>query len=213
MKGDISTKFLSFVTRHPALIRAAVPPLSYMVQSPSIDETAWDRQYSDGHWDYLSDLAEMPRYAIIAGFTRYLQPVKSILDVGCGSGHLVDWLYRDGVQRYVGIDLSRVAVEKASRVNSEAQFEVAEARTYIPDQRFDVIIFNEVLYYSSEPGAVLDHYERFLNRSGAFIISTFRNPGGVKMWRQCRPRVELVHEVRCRGANGLEWDIRLCHPR
>lgn len=211
-KDVISTKFLSFVTRHPMLIRAAVPPLSYMVAPPSIDGAAWDRQYSEGHWEYLTSLAEMPRYAIIAGFTKFLQPLESILDVGCGSGQLVDWVYRDDVQRYVGIDLSKVAVEEASRANAQAQFEVADASTYVPNQKFDVIIFNEVLYYSSKPGAVLDHYGHFLNSNGAFIISTFRNPGGLKMWRHCRGHVELVNEVRCRGANGLEWDIRLCRP-
>ncbi|WP_197696847.1 methyltransferase domain-containing protein [Mycobacterium sp. 852002-51152_SCH6134967] len=184
-----------------------------MVAPPSIDEAAWDRQYSEGDWDYLATLAEMPRYAIIAGFTKFLQPLESILDVGCGGGELVDWVYRDGVQRYVGIDLSRVAIEKARRARPQAQFEVADASAYVPSQKFDVVIFNEVLYYSSTPVAVLKHYERFLNSNGSFIISTFRNPAGLKTWRHSRAHVKLVDEVRCRGANGLEWDIRLCRPR
>lgn len=209
----IAAKFLTFFTRHPILIRAAVPPLSYMVKPPPIDGATWDRQYSEGHWAYLTDLAEMPRYAVIAGFMKFLQPVESILDVGCGNGQLVSWICGDGVQRYVGIDLSRVAVEQASRVSTQARFEVADANTYVPDQTFDVIIFNEVLYYSPAPGATLERYGQFLNSKGNFIISTFRNPGGLKMWRQCREHVELVDQVRCRGALGLEWDIRLCRPK
>ncbi|WP_197503408.1 trans-aconitate 2-methyltransferase [Mycobacterium sp. E740] len=184
-----------------------------MVNPPSIDEATWDREYSEGHWAYLNELAEMPRYALIAGFMRYLQPVGSVLDVGCGTGQLVDWVWRESVQRYVGIDLSKVAVETASRLSAQARFEVADANTYVPDETFDVIIFNEVLYYSPDPGATLERYGQFLNPDGAFIISTFRNPGGVKMWRECRAHVELVDQVRCRGAAGLEWDIRLCRPK
>jgi 2-polyprenyl-3-methyl-5-hydroxy-6-metoxy-1,4-benzoquinol methylase len=161
----------------------------------------------------------MPRYALIAGFAKVSQPAKSILDVGCGDGQLIDWVCRDNVQRYVGVDLSKVALEQARLAVTTQQclargidvrFEAADGMTYSPDQKFDAIVFNEVLYYAPEPGSVLKHYGSFLNTNGIFIISMFRSAASLHTWRRCAPVLELVGEVRLRGGNGFEWDIRLC---
>ena len=213
VKAVIAGKLLSFFVRHPIFMRVAIPPLSYLGKPPSVDSATWDRQHSEGQWAYLSDLAEMPRYALIAGFAKVLQP-ESMLDVGCGAGVLVDWVRRDSVQQYVGIDVSKVAVEQARLAMApQARFEVADGTTFVPDQKFDVIVFNEVLYYASDPVSVFNHYKPFLNSNGAFIVSMFRSPISLQTWRRCGPHLELVDQVRCRGGNGFEWDIRLCRPK
>lgn len=213
-KTVFAEKVVTFFIKHPFFRQAITPPLSYLFKPPALDDATWDREYTEGHWAYLGDLAEMPRYALIAGFMKFLQPAASVLDVGCGNGQLVDWVYRDNAQQYVGIDISKVAVEQARlKKVGQARFEVADGTNYRSEEKFDVIIFNEVLYYPSDPAAVLNHYKSLLNPNGAFIISMVRAPGALKTWRRCRPQLELIGDARCRGTNGIEWDVRLCRPK
>jgi 2-polyprenyl-3-methyl-5-hydroxy-6-metoxy-1,4-benzoquinol methylase len=192
-----------------------VGPASYLVRRrpTEIDQATWDRDYVTGRWAYLGDLAEMSRYAAIAGYCRSISPGGSMLDIGCGDGHLFSWVCHDKIRRYVGIDLSSVAIEKArEHAVNQARFEVADAATLSPDSRFDIIVFNEMLYYMNNPEQVLARYEDFLSPNGFMIISMFRSTASLRTWRRCGARLEVLDELRIRAANANVWDIRLCRP-
>jgi SAM-dependent methyltransferase len=99
------------------ILRRAIPLelRSYLTQRPSIgiDRATWDREYAAGEWSKLGKLDEMPRYALIAGCSRTIGPAASVLDIGCGEGHLASWLFEDGKRRYLGIDVFSVAIQGA----------------------------------------------------------------------------------------------------
>src|SRR6185437_5232765 len=67
---------------------------------------AVDDEYARGRWDYLGQLPEMARYAVISGYCTYGDDVSSVLDLGCGAGLLRRWLRPLGLVRYVGVDVS-----------------------------------------------------------------------------------------------------------
>jgi 2-polyprenyl-3-methyl-5-hydroxy-6-metoxy-1,4-benzoquinol methylase len=189
---------------------------SYLTQGgpTGIDQATWDREYAAGEWAKLGKLDEMPRYALVAGYSRTIGSNASVLDVGCGEGHLANWLFQDGKRRYVGIDLSSVAIQQArARVSPEARFEVADATTFDPGDRFDIIVLNEVLYYMDQPEQVVERYEDFLNPGGVFIISMFRVPEALRAWRRFAFRLEVLDKVWLRGFSGTEWNVWLCRPR
>ncbi len=71
----------------------------------------WDNLYEDGHWDYLEDYGEAARYDVITGMLRRYKNVKTLLDLGCGSGVLAEYL-EIGKFAYTGIDFSAKAIEK-----------------------------------------------------------------------------------------------------
>src|ERR1700761_5541433 len=132
------------------LLRRAVPVevRSYLTRGgpTGIDRTTWDAEYATGQWAKISDSTEMPRYALIAGFSRRFGSTASVLDVGCGEGHLANWLCQGAERRYLGIDLSRVAVDQArAHAPQGAQFEAADAATFDPPEPFDIIVLNEIL--------------------------------------------------------------------
>ena len=74
-------------------------------------------------------------------------PNGTILDVGCGEGTLSDYLNNDQREKYLGIDLSKEAVRLGKLKRPGIKFKSTNAENFVPRQKFDVIIFNEVLYY------------------------------------------------------------------
>ena len=199
--------------RHPAIVE----PASYLIRRrgpTQIGQATWDREYETGRWDYLGDLAEMPRYALIAGYCRIIASTTSLLDIGCGNGLLSTWICQDRNHRYVGIDISNTAIQQArERSVNQARFEVADAAIFDPGDQFDVIVFNEMLYYMASPESVLERYKGFLRPGGVFIISMWRTTTSLRTWRRCTSRLKVIDEVRVRAANTNESGIRLCRPK
>ena len=188
---------------------------SYLTPRPStgVDRATWDREYAAGEWSKLGNLDEMPRYAMIAGYARAIGSAASVLDVGCGEGYLARWLFEAGTRRYTGIDVSRVAIDKAqTSAPSEARFEVADAVTFDPGERFDMIVLNEVLYYMDRPEEVLDRYAGFLTPDGYLVISMYRVPESLHAWRRCVPQLEVLDNVWLKGTKA-EWNVWLCRPK
>jgi 2-polyprenyl-3-methyl-5-hydroxy-6-metoxy-1,4-benzoquinol methylase len=46
-----------------------------------------------------------------------------------------------------------------------------------PEQQWDCIVFNEVLYYTSNPCIVLGKYGRLVRAGGIIIVSIYQKPG------------------------------------
>jgi SAM-dependent methyltransferase len=172
-------------------------------------------EYACGRWDYLKSLEEMSRYAVIAGYCLHGGDVSSVLDLGCGSGLLRRWLRSVGRIEYVGVDRSKTAIDAAKKewTDGLTDFVAMDIATYVPDRKFDVIIFNEVLYYLDQPGDILGRFGDFLKENGRFVISLWDDPESQQAWRRSRGRVRVVDAVQTRHSSGLSWQIRLCRPR
>jgi SAM-dependent methyltransferase len=140
------------------------------------EQAAWDAQYAQGQWDYLTGLGEVAHYAVIIGYGTYLKPGGSVLDVGSGEGVLHTRWQLHGYSRYVGLDISEVAVKKlADRTDDRTEFVAADAENHTPDGQYDVIVFNESLYYFNDPLAALARYTTALAPDGVIIVSMFLN--------------------------------------
>jgi len=65
---------------------------------------------------------------------------KSICDVGCGIGKLVDYLeQRKFKMKYTGYDISEKIIEKARELHPNYHFEVRNILEDMPSQRFDYV--------------------------------------------------------------------------
>ena len=81
----------------------------------------WERAYTSGEFDFMSDLYELPRYSLLIGYLRLYPGTPSVLDIGCGTGRLRELLAEGEFDTYVGIDLSAEAIKPASRLSDAAQ--------------------------------------------------------------------------------------------
>lgn len=187
----------------------------------SVEE--WNRQYTSSTWKYLASLEQVPRYAIIEGWRRRLKPTGSVLDLGCGEGTLLEHLPLAESVTYTGVDLSQVAIDKAVtkiRDISYERFVCADLRTFETPagSAFDVIIFNEVLYYVADPVAVVQRYRPSLATGGLIIVSVFHE--NERFWKiineslasECLQTTQ-VNEL----SSGKSWYLgvyqaRISHP-
>lgn len=153
MRKNISTFFRSLQS-------------SYFV----VSKETWERQYQRKDWDFLRDICELPRYSLIAGYIRFFKPAGLILDVGCGEGVLQERLRPEDYSKLIGIDISEVAIRNAqAKAKHHMAYICSPLENYNCREKFDVIIFNEVLYYLRAPETIVQKYQEMLNPGGIFI--------------------------------------------
>src|SRR5215470_5130773 len=96
---------------------------------------------------------------------------RSVLELGCGEGHLTQAVFHDACS-VAGIDISDVAISRArARGLPNASFQVADFLD-VPFANYDVISAIECLYYLSpdEQDALLDKVATE-HRAKPFILS------------------------------------------
>ncbi|MFG0274871.1 MAG: class I SAM-dependent methyltransferase [Phycisphaerales bacterium] len=118
-----------------------------------------DAEHRGAHRAYIeATFGVQSRAALSAILTKFSRPESaSMLDLGCGGGQQAEAARCAGFSRYLGVDLSSVAIETArERMASKPDefpdscaFETGSVGSWAPadDERFDVIVFSEVLYY------------------------------------------------------------------
>ncbi|MEK6950788.1 MAG: class I SAM-dependent methyltransferase [Nanoarchaeota archaeon] len=165
----------------------------------------WDSQYQRGQWDHL--LHEQERNKVLGELGRKYHPHPVILDVGCGFGNLLPHLT---FQRYMGIDLSAIALKQAPR-GAKVQFLCVEAEQFQTADKFDFIIFNEILYYM-DAFAVLDKYKAFLTPRGIFLISMWKHPTTVRLWEEIERKYDCIEWREVQDGQN-EWKIGVIRIR
>ena len=93
-------------------------------------------------------------------------PHESILEVGCAEGHFTQQLLSVAAQ-VTALDLSGIAIERAKRRATQAQYVVTKAEEFAHQgSLFDVVVCGEMLYYL--PNAA-DFIAR-LGRLGRYLV-------------------------------------------
>jgi len=136
----------------------------------------WDFQWSTNQWTYLEKATvEVSRTAIIgAVLIQKYAPSGAVLDVGCGTGVLSDFLNPEQKKRYIGIDFSKEAIAMATKQRN-LTFVHVKAEEYEPLRNdFACIAFNEVLYYVDFE-KTLQKYSKYLLKNGIIIISKYHD--------------------------------------
>jgi len=134
----------------------------------------WNLEHLAGHYDSLRDVEQMAHYSILAGLIKHFKVGRTILDIGCGEGLLLDHVGKEDFKSYLGVDISEVALRNAElRSNKKASFLLADAKSLKLRERFDCIVFNEILYSFPNPLEVIDHYRPLLKKNGCFLTSNF----------------------------------------
>jgi len=96
-------------------------------------------------------------------FNPYIEPTDSVLDFGCGGGHI---LQNIECARRVGIDLNLSARTAAATLGIECHEGIAS----VPDGSFDVIISNHSLEHVLDPIAVLADLRSKLRPAGVLLL-------------------------------------------
>ena len=104
------------------------------------------------------------------------------LDVGCGTGTLIEKLWRSYPRlAFVGVEPSEVAAHKAMEMAAGKPVEILRQRgeEMAFDEEFDVAFLGESLYAASDKQAVMSNCWRALKKGGAIAIIEGLLPGKV----------------------------------
>lgn len=114
-------------------------------------------------WYYKEDRPEMLKYVPLSS--------KKILDIGCGEGLFAKALI--SVDREVwGVELDSVAAKRAEQVLFRVLGgAIEDVMKDLPDQYFDLIIFNDVLEHLIDPYGVIFSIKEKLTKSGMILSS------------------------------------------
>ena len=134
----------------------------------------WDKEYSGTKWDF-ADHTESD--CVYFHLEKHAQN-GSILDLGCGSGNTANELAANAYQKYLGVDISEVCLNKArrrSRENGRAaknQFGYGDFLQFSTEEKFDVILLRESLYHIpiEKIESTLNRYAKNLKDNGVFIV-------------------------------------------
>lgn len=165
----------------------------------------WDAQWASERFAWLGRLDELAHYSVLAGYALHLKPAGALLDVGSGDGVLRDRLHPAAFSRYVGIDFAEAIARAQSRVDERTSFVAADMCTFTPDEKFDTIVFNESLYYATDPVAELGRYRSFLVADGVFLVSTHLKPKTEELWASMAARYALIDRVVVTNGAGVQW--------
>jgi 2-polyprenyl-3-methyl-5-hydroxy-6-metoxy-1,4-benzoquinol methylase len=177
------------------------------------DETLWQKQYAAGEWERLKQLDELAHYSVIVGYLSFLKPGGAFLDVGCGEGILQARLGPGAYSRYVGIDLSETAIQRASaRSDEKTLFVRCEADAFASGEKFDAVIFNEVLYYCDDPLGTLRHLRGNLRDDGVYVVSMIASLRSFFLWRRLGGHYRTLDVTEVVNRPGDRWLCKILRP-
>lgn len=126
----------------------------------------------------------------------------SLLDVGCGTGWLIDMLRKERLAEYHGLDLAENMIEVAVSKNiPDAQFVVgkADALPY-EDGRFDVVTCSQSFHHYPDQDKAMAEAYRVLNKGGLYVLSD-TGVGGLGAWIDNHILFNLSSGGDCRTQN------------
>ena len=139
----------------------------------------------DQYWDdrlQRNYMPVMPRHREIVRVINERGKSSSILDLGCGEGHILKML-PDSCQRY-GCDISKTPLDLIN--DKRIHCVLCDLNNDFPfDLDFDVIVASEVLEHLQNPHHVLEKAKEHLAKDGLFLV-TIPN---VALWRH---RLQLL---------------------
>lgn len=139
---------------------------------------------------------------LIPGLTEALQNGIDVLDLGCGSGRVLNTLAATFPQsRFTGYDFSSETIAtanaEAQRLKlSNVQFQIQDAATIEEYDRYDLITTFDAIHDQAKPDRVLQNIYRSLRPDGIYLMQEIRAATNVESNLQ-HPLAPYFYTVSC----------------
>jgi SAM-dependent methyltransferase len=178
-----------------------VPGIQYLATrfgSASLRRWSFDEKFRSGHWSFTS----APSSELVQVVERYAQG-GHILMLGCGGGAIAGALRPDSFASFLGVDLSPEAVSRAGRhANHKVRFQVGDMLQFECEQKFDVILFSESLYYlrPRQRRPLLARVAQALTPSGQIVVTIAQPQRFADILRMIRRDFDVAEDRNLAGS-------------
>ncbi len=114
---------------------------------------------------------------------------KRFLDVGCNEGFFCGYARFDGAAEVVGIDQSKVAVDRAKARFPDCQF-FDQSWEQLPEGKFDVILLASALHYAEDQAALIHRLMDSLQDDGTLVLEIGLAPSGESEWVRVKRSID-----------------------
>jgi cyclopropane fatty-acyl-phospholipid synthase-like methyltransferase len=128
--------------------------------------------------------ASKSKQQFVNGYVR-VQPGDRVLDLGCGTGALLD-AFPQGVE-YVGVDIDRAYVQRArERFRGRGAFVCADVAVFRPSARFDVVVAYGLLHHLDDEHVrrVLEVARDALDKDGRAVFAEPCRTSGQRLFER-----------------------------
>lgn len=98
---------------------------------------------------YFQRNTHTPRPDVLGFFARHIRPGQRVLEIGCASGHNVQWLAEHTGCQGFGVDPSSAAINAGRRPGLQLEVGTADAVPFA--EPFDMVIYGFCLYLVDRP--------------------------------------------------------------
>jgi len=143
------------------------------------------------HYLQFADVRSRPFLDLVA---RIQGEPRSIVDLGCGPGHLTAVLRARWPDATIhGVDSSAEMIDRANADNGDprASYELADVSTWAPDGEVDAVVSNALFQWVPDQLAVIERLAACVAPGGTFALQVPHN--------YTAPSHTLLHEISSRG--------------
>lgn len=153
---------------------------------------AFDQNYIGGRWDYFDEEHRTDMLEVIEKYARK----GRILDMGCGTGILASMISPDAFEYYLGVDVSAEAIARARKTESnKICFMISDIESYECKGTFDLIVFEESLYYVPFfRRRLLRRYGKWLRPQGLFVVTVADPYRFTRMVTMIRKNFQIIED-------------------
>lgn len=161
-----------------------------MIENPFTDETLaarYEEWYSGS-----GARADRQEKRLLQKMLAEFPGARSVLDVGCGTGHFTRWFQELGYE-VTGLDSSPAMLSEAVRRGGATYVEGDALRLPFPDRAFDIVSLVTTLEFTGDPAGALAEAGRVARRglllgvlNGHSVLTWRYRRSGKPLWRAAR---------------------------
>jgi SAM-dependent methyltransferase len=137
---------------------------------PAADQAVLSQLYERSSFDYAAEVPNLRlTYGRYLARARKLSRGRSFLEIGCGSGFMLEEALAQGYENVRGVEPSHSAIAAASpSVRDRIVPGIMSADLFEPGE-FDTVCMFQVFDHLPDPGALLDQVHRVLSARGTLL--------------------------------------------